>query len=69
MSAAVGNRCEPRLKSQRIEGRARDAGWDSMIGRANAESDAFAPVASREMEMVVVWMARLRGVISGVWMY
>ena len=58
MDAAVGKMWEPRLKSQRMDGRARDAGWDSMMGTANAESAAFPPVAISEIEMVAVWTTR-----------
>ena len=59
MEAAVGKMWEPLLKSQRIDGKARDAGWDSMIGRANVESAAFPPAERSEMEMVAVCTARL----------
>ena len=58
--AAVGKTCEPRLKSQRIEGKAREAGWEEMMGRAKVVRAKLAPVARREVVIVVVWMAAWR---------
>ena len=53
-SAVVGKMCEPRLKSQRMEGRDRDAGWDCSSGISKSDSVAIAPLESREMVMLAV---------------
>lgn len=48
--------CEPRLKSQRMEGRERDADWDLRRGTSKRERVAIPPAASREVEIEIVWM-------------
>ena len=44
--------CDPRLKSQRVEGRDRDAGWDWREGTSKRERVAMPPEATRAMEML-----------------
>ena len=56
MSAAVGKMCEPRLKSQRIIGRERDAGWDLRNGMSKRERVAMPPDARRAVVMLMIWM-------------
>lgn len=68
-SAAVGKMCEPRLKSQRVMGRAREAGWEEIMGTSKMERVAMLPEARRAVVMERIWIAgeedmagrRLRG--------
>lgn len=55
--AAVGKMCEPRLKSQRVMGRARDAGWEEMMGTSKMERVAMLPEARRAVVMLRIWIA------------
>lgn len=48
--------CEPRLKSQRVEGRERDAGCDLRRGMSKRERVAIPPAARREVEIEIVLM-------------
>ena len=52
MKTAEGKMCEPLLKSQRMEGRERDAGWDFSSGISKRDSAAMPPPARREMVML-----------------
>jgi hypothetical protein len=54
MSAAVGKMWEPREKSQRVMGRARDAGWDFMMGTSNRERVAMPPEAMKAVDMLKI---------------
>lgn len=73
MKEAGGKMCEPRLKSQRIWGRERDAGWDWSSGMSKSVMVAMAPEARRAVEMLRVLMKRVVVVladmssIDGVW--
>lgn len=53
--AAVGKICEPRLKSQRVMGRERDAGWDWRRGTSKMERVAMPPAARRAVLMLTTW--------------
>ena len=44
--------CEPRLKSQRVEGREREAGWDWSSGTSKRDRVAMPPEATRATEML-----------------
>lgn len=55
--AAVGKMCEPRLKSQRVMGRAREAGWEEMMGTSKMERVAMLPDARRAVVMERIWIA------------
>lgn len=48
--------CEPRLNSQRMLGRERDAGWDCSWGMSNRVRVAMPPEARRAVEMLRSWM-------------
>jgi hypothetical protein len=52
--AAVGKMCEPREKSQRVMGKARDAGWDLMMGTSNKDSVAMPPDAMNAVDMLKI---------------
>lgn len=53
--ATVGKMWDPRLKSQRREGRAREAGWDWRMGTSKRLRVAMPPAARREREMEKAW--------------
>lgn len=53
--ATVGKMWEPRLKSQRMEGREREAGWDWRMGTSKRLRVAMPPAARREREMEEAW--------------
>lgn len=53
--ATVGKIWDPRLKSQRIEGKEREAGWDWRMGTSKRLMLAMPPAARREREMEAVW--------------
>lgn len=55
--------CEPRLNSQRIEGRERDAGCDFSSGTSKRLRVAMPPEARREVVMLNVW---IRAVVEGI---
>lgn len=46
--------CEPQLKSQRVMGRDRDAGWDWSSGMSKRVRLAMPPEAIRAVEMLKV---------------
>ena len=48
--------CEPRLKSQRIEGREREEGWDWSSGTSKRVRVAMPPEAIRAVEMLRIWV-------------
>lgn len=48
--------CEPRLKSQRIWGRERVAGWDWRAGMSKRERVAMPPEAIKAVEMLRAFM-------------
>lgn len=52
--AAWGKMCDPRLKSQRIDGREREAGWDWSSGMSKRDRDAMPPEQRREVAMLTV---------------
>lgn len=56
-SALVGKRCEPRLKSQRVRGREREAGWERRRGASKRVSVAMPPEERRAVDMLVIWRA------------
>ena len=56
MKEAGGKRCEPRLKSQRIWGREREAGWDWRVGMSKRERLAMPPEAIKAVEMLSAFM-------------
>lgn len=58
-NAAVGKMCEPREKSQRVRGRAREAGCDEMRGTSKRERVAMPPEARRAVEMLKSSRARI----------
>lgn len=55
MRAAEGKMCDPRLKSQRMEGRERDAAWDLSKGMSKSDSVAMPPEAKSAVEMLRTW--------------
>jgi hypothetical protein len=55
--AAVGKMCEPRLKSQRVKGRAREAGCEEMRGTSKRERVAMPPEARKAVDMLRIWRA------------
>lgn len=55
MNPAVGKICEPRLKSHRVEGRDREAGWDCKMGTSKRVRVAIPPAARRAVDMEIVW--------------
>jgi len=68
-AAAVGKMCEPREKSQRVMGSARDAGCDEMMGTSKADRVAMPPEASRAVDMLKTWRACVDDiVIGGIWL-
>ena len=52
--AAVGEMCEPLLKSHRVEGNDREAGCDWRMGTSKRESAAMPPAATRDVAMLAV---------------
>ena len=64
MNAVVGKMWEPLLKSQRVDGRERDAGWDWSSGVSKRERAAMAPEVRRETEMLAVLTAVVREAIA-----
>lgn len=52
----MGKMCEPRLKSQRVMGRERDAGWDLRRGSSKRERVAMPPDARRAVEILRIWI-------------
>lgn len=54
--AAPGKTCEPRLKSQRVSGSERDAGWDCSSGMSNRERVAMPPDARSAVDILAIWM-------------
>lgn len=53
----VGAVWEPRLKSQRSEGREREAGCERRIGMSKPERAAIPPLVKRAVGMVRSWRA------------
>lgn len=47
--------CDPRLKSQRMEGREREAGWLLRRGMSKRDCVAMPPEASNAVEMLRIW--------------
>lgn len=60
---------EPRLKSQRVKGREREAGREVRRGVSKRERVAMAPEERREVVMLVVRMRVLRDIVGGVGVY
>lgn len=55
IAAAVGNTCEPRLKSHRVRGREREAGRDCSMGMSRNVIPDMPPAAVNAVAMDVVW--------------
>jgi hypothetical protein len=49
--------CEPRENSQRVIGKARDAGWDDMMGTSKRDNVAIPPEARKAVDMLKIWRA------------
>jgi len=60
---------EPRLKSQRICGREREAFCDWIMGRSNAESVAMAPDDMSATEMLVAWRMSVVVAVDGAMLH
>jgi hypothetical protein len=66
-AAAAGKMWLPREKSQRVMGRAREAGWDFMMGTSKSERVAMPPLARRAVLMLKSWRAWVEDMLMGFW--
>jgi hypothetical protein len=66
-AAAAGKMWLPREKSQRVMGRAREAGWDFMMGTSKRERVAMPPDARRAVLMLKSCRAWVDGDAMLIW--
>jgi hypothetical protein len=63
---AAGNMCEPREKSQRVIGRAREAGCEDIMGTSKSDRVAMPPEAIKAVEMLMTWMAWVEDMVGSL---
>jgi hypothetical protein len=56
--------CDPRLNSQRVEGRDRDAGCDWSIGTEKRDRVAMPPDAMSDVVMLNSWMSAVEDMVD-----